>query len=917
MTTNNKQELLDLEDSITDSPYYRSKVRAYEDYAAKLELSIQGLTKASKALQGASTECGAKSMDVIRRVSALTQLSPISDPDTERILAGYGDVVAEIERNKSLQCEQVQHILVQPMEEMADTGLLSKIKTTKRRLDALQNEYESQLTRLMSKKPTEPFLEHQETEVEAAKAQYTNQMQLYSLDLNRLAAVKSVEFLEGFLSLMYAQYAFYHQAFSSMRDFEPTMRKLGEQIARARREAEQGISDAATHIVESKGVGNSRARSAGSIHDDTDGYVQVGQQEDDAPFGLLRRVETFDDHVDEQLTTSSSRPGAASAATTVARKSDTRSNTFERSSTDVSGSKELHLSAKHASTSSKSPRSHRRSLASISLSPSGLFQISGYLFLRSQYSLMASWQRRWFEIKDGLLVHFQRDEEKDKESVPLHLCMVKRGTLQDRRNVFELIAPNRTYILQAESSHELNAWKACLKQAIETSLYSHTPPGNGSSSSAAKMRSISRKSDQLSRSNSQVLSPPMPSVGGLELQRVSSQLSAVQLSNNTELDHGAQATRMAKMRYPAGNDRCVDCSNKDPEWAAINLGVLMCIECSGIHRSLGVHVSKVRSVKLDNWDAEFMQIMQRLGNKRVNRIYEAVDPLEDEPKKPTAQSSRERKQPYLLQKYANRLFVEKAQLEEANAKLIRAAGCADLPLALEALAQGANPDAHDPTTGRTPLIEAVGMGDFGMLELLFLWGADPNTRGKITATSYMNESPKTDQTAEPGADDAGSDTSKGSAACASGGTALHLATRLGNVRVVWYLIRKNAQWDTPDAYGLLPLDIALEDSNVQVVMALRYAAFQKASGLPPGTLGSRRQRANGPGAGSASEPVDMLDMDDSFIRDWAIPPYSPYVDGSQSDVDSETASSKDVEFVDSASTHAADDDAEFGELQAA
>lgn len=39
----------------------------------------------------------------------------------------------------------------------------------------------------------------------------------------------------------------------------------------------------------------------------------------------------------------------------------------------------------------------------------------------------------------------------------------------------------------------------------------------------------------------------------------------------------------------------------DPEWASINLGVLMCIECSGIHRNLGSHISKVRSLDLDEW----------------------------------------------------------------------------------------------------------------------------------------------------------------------------------------------------------------------------------------------------------------------------------------------------------------------------
>lgn len=51
----------------------------------------------------------------------------------------------------------------------------------------------------------------------------------------------------------------------------------------------------------------------------------------------------------------------------------------------------------------------------------------------------------------------------------------------------------------------------------------------------------------------------------------------------------------------SGNGFCVDCDALAPEWASLNLGVLMCIECSGIHRNLGSHISKVRSLGLDDW----------------------------------------------------------------------------------------------------------------------------------------------------------------------------------------------------------------------------------------------------------------------------------------------------------------------------
>lgn len=72
-----------------------------------------------------------------------------------------------------------------------------------------------------------------------------------------------------------------------------------------------------------------------------------------------------------------------------------------------------------------------------------------------------------------------------------------------------------------------------------------------------------------------------------------------------------------------GNDRCADCSStSNVTWASINLGILLCIECSGKHRGLGVHISKVRSIKLDDLDNETESLLLSLGNNVVNSIYE-------------------------------------------------------------------------------------------------------------------------------------------------------------------------------------------------------------------------------------------------------------------------------------------------------
>ncbi|KAK9377543.1 uncharacterized protein V1513DRAFT_436758 [Lipomyces chichibuensis] len=70
------------------------------------------------------------------------------------------------------------------------------------------------------------------------------------------------------------------------------------------------------------------------------------------------------------------------------------------------------------------------------------------------------------------------------------------------------------------------------------------------------------------------------------------------------------------------NRRCADCGARNPGWASWNLGVFLCIRCAGIHRKMGTHISKVKSLSVDAWTTEQIFAMKEMGNKKANSIWD-------------------------------------------------------------------------------------------------------------------------------------------------------------------------------------------------------------------------------------------------------------------------------------------------------
>jgi Arf-GAP/SH3 domain/ANK repeat/PH domain-containing protein len=305
--------------------------------------------------------------------------------------------------------------------------------------------------------------------------------------------------------------------------------------------------------------------------------------------------------------------------------------------------------------------------------------------------------------------NWKQSLELHMDPIDLRMASVREARNADRRFCFEVITPHYTRVYQATNEDDLKSWINAVNNALQTAVETAGQSDRPSTDSLP---------GQTRRDIASVLTGKSPSMSS-HRNNYGSKTPARHATvgdrpaYRREEGTGEDGKLLQQVRdADASNKSCADCGSEiKVDWVSINLGIIICIECSGIHRSLGTHITKVRSLTLDvtSFTPDIVEVLLKVGNRISNAIWEAR-------LKPGPMSTREQRLHFITAKYSERAYVSPispsmSHYATPEETLLASVKKNDIGSVLYALALRANPNARDRSRGTHVVFLALAAAD--------------------------------------------------------------------------------------------------------------------------------------------------------------------------------------------------------------